>query len=60
VAMLLNFAVGNAAPLGPISEQAKAEVMRLLRMPQIRESLLGNPQALAALKPMMQAAGLAA
>ena len=60
VAMLLNFAAGNGAPLGPISDQAKAEVMRLLRMPQIRESLMGNPQALAALKPMMQAAGLAA
>jgi hypothetical protein len=60
VAMLLNFAAGNGAPLGPVSDQAKAEVMRLLRMPQIRESLMGNPQALAALKPMMQAAGLAA
>ena len=60
VAMLLNFAAGNGAPLGPISDQAKAEVLRLLRMPQIRESLMGNPQALAALKPMMQAAGLAA
>jgi hypothetical protein len=35
-------------------------VMRLLRVPQIRESLMGNPQAMAALKPMMQAAGLAA
>ena len=29
-------------------------------LPQIRDSLMGNPQALAALKPMMQAAGLAA
>ncbi len=60
VAMLLNFAAGNAVPLGPVSEQAKSEVLRLLRMPQIRESLMGNPQAMAALKPMMQAAGLAA
>ncbi len=60
LAMLLNFASGNAAPLGPFSEQAKAEVMRLLRNPQIREGLVSNPQALAALKPMMQAAGLAA
>jgi hypothetical protein len=60
LAMLLNFAAGNNVPLGPVSEQAKAEVMRLLRVPQIRESLMGNPQALAALKPMMQAAGLAA
>lgn len=60
LAMLLNFAAGNGAPLGPVSDQAKAEVMRLLRIPQIRDSLMGNPQALAALKPMMQAAGLAA
>lgn len=60
LAMLLNFAAGNSVPLGPVSDQAKAEVMRLLRVPQIRESLMGNPQAMAALKPMMQAAGLAA
>lgn len=60
LAMLLNFASGNAAPLGLFSEQAKAEAMRLLRLPQIREGLMASPRAMAALKPMMQAAGLAA
>ena len=32
LAMLLNFAAGNGAPLGPVSDQAKAEVMRLPRV----------------------------
>lgn len=58
--LLLGFAAGMAAPLGPVSEQAKAEAMKLLRSPDMRQTLSQNPQALAALKPFMQAASLAA
>lgn len=60
LAILLNFAAGNTVPLGPVSEQAKAEVLRLMKNPDLRNAILGNPQALAMIKPMMQAAGLAA
>lgn len=60
LAIMLSYAAGQAAPIGPISEQAKAEALRMLRDPGFRQNLLGNPQVLAQLKPMMQAAGLAA
>ncbi|MDV6332155.1 hypothetical protein [Asticcacaulis sp. 201] len=60
LSMLLSFASGRSAPLGPLSDQAKAEVMRMLRDPQIRSGLSSQPQILATLRPMMQAAGLAA
>ncbi len=60
ISMLLSFAIGQSAPLGPISDQAKAEVMKLLRLPETRQSLMAQPQNLAILRPMMQAAGLAA
>jgi len=60
LAWLLSFAAGQAAPLGPVADQAKSEVMRILRMPAMQEALNNNPQAVAQLKPMMQAAGLAA
>ncbi|HVZ30652.1 MAG TPA: hypothetical protein VG839_09680 [Asticcacaulis sp.] len=60
LAIMLSYAAGQAAPIGPVSEQAKAEALRMLRNPEFRQNLLGNPQMLAQLKPMMQAAGLAA
>ena len=58
--VLLNLAGGQSAPLGPVSEAAKAEVIKLMRNPDLRQGLMSNPQALAALRPMMKAAGLAA
>ena len=58
--VLLNLAAGQSAPLGPVADGARAEVMKLLRNPELRQGILGNPQALAVLRPMMKAAGLAA
>ncbi|MBW8882517.1 MAG: hypothetical protein JF615_14185, partial [Asticcacaulis sp.] len=58
--LLLGFATGMAAPLGPVSDQAKAEALKFLRAPVMRQALAEDPQALANLKPMIQAAGLAA
>jgi hypothetical protein len=60
LAVMLSYASGQMAPIGPVSEQAKAEALRMLRNPGFRQNLLENPQMLAQLKPMMQAAGLAA
>ena len=58
--VLLNIAVGLAAPLGPVSEAARGEIVKMMRNPELRDGLMSNPQALAALRPMMKAAGLAA
>jgi hypothetical protein len=58
--MLLSFAAGQSAPFGPLSEQAKAEVMKMMRDPALRSGLSAQPQILATLKPMMQAAGVLA
>ena len=60
ITLLLGFATGAAAPLGPVSDQAKAEVVKLLRLPEVRQDLSNNPKLLAALRPMIQAAGIAA
>ena len=58
--VLLNIAAGQSAPTGPVSDAARAEVMKLMRNPELRQGLMGNPQALDLLRPMMKAAGLAA
>ncbi len=58
--LLLGFACGQTAPLGPISEQARAEATKLLRAPDVRQGLMGNPQVMATLGPLIQAAGIAA
>ena len=58
--LLLRLASGEAAPVGPASEKARGEVMRLLRSPDAREAPMGSPEAAGKLRPMLQAVGLAA
>jgi hypothetical protein len=58
--VLLSLAAGQAGPLGAVADQAKAEALKLLRAPEVRQVLATQPQAVAALRPMIQAAGLAA
>lgn len=58
--VLLNMAAGRSAPAGPVADGARVEVMKMLRNPDLRNGLVANPQALAMLRPMMKAAGLAA
>ncbi len=60
ITLLLGYATGASAPLGPVADQAKAEVTKLLRVPEIQQELLGNPQLVAAMRPMLHAAGIAA
>ncbi|QBX36820.1 hypothetical protein E4M02_04760 [Brevundimonas sp. S30B] len=57
---LLRLASGEAAPLGPAADRAKAEALRLFRQPQTRADLTAAPEAIAPLKDLMRAAGLAA
>lgn len=58
--LLLRIAAGDAAPLGPVSERAKAEAMRLIRAPETRSALAAAPEILANIRTLAQTAGMAA
>jgi hypothetical protein len=60
LSVLLRMAAGETAPLGPAANRAKAEAVKLFRAPAVRAALAATPDALAPLKGLMQAAGLAA
>ncbi|MFN7109268.1 MAG: hypothetical protein ACK4MY_13675, partial [Brevundimonas sp.] len=60
LAALLKLAVGEAGPLGPTADRARSEAVKLLRAPDVRTALSAAPESVAALKGLMQAAGLAA
>ena len=57
---LLRLAAGETAPFGPAADRAKAEAIKMFREPEARASLSASPEALAPLKTLMRAAGLAA
>jgi len=57
---LLRLAAGETAPVGPATERAKAEAIKMFRAPEARASFGATPEALAPLKTLMRAAGLAA
>jgi len=57
---LLRLAAGETAPLGPASERAKAEAIKLFRAPETRAALTQAPEQIAPLKGLMRAAGMAA
>ncbi len=58
--VLLKLAAGETGPTGPCADRAKAEVMRLLRAPEVRGALGAAPAEVAPLKALMRQAGLAA
>lgn len=60
LSVLLRMAAGETAPMGPAANRAKAEAVKLFRAPDARAVLATTPEALAPLKGLMQAAGLAA
>ncbi|WP_428152999.1 hypothetical protein [Brevundimonas sp.] len=60
LAALLKLATGEAGPLGPAADRARSEAIKLLRAPDVRTALSAAPESVAALKGLMQAAGLAA
>ena len=57
---LLKLASGQAAPLGPVADRAKAEAVKLMRAPQTREALSHSPDGLERVRSLMLTAGLAA
>jgi hypothetical protein len=60
LALLLRLAAGEAGPTGPVATRAKAEVMKVLKAPEARTELASSPETMLKLKPLIQAAGLAA
>lgn len=60
LSVLLRLAAGEAAPIGPAAERARAEAIKLFRAPESRAILSAAPETLVPLKGLMQAAGLAA
>ena len=60
VTALLKLAAGDAGPSGPSADRARAEAIKLLRAPDVRTALSASPENVAALRGLMQAAGLAA
>lgn len=50
IAALANMATGETAPPGPAADRAKAEAMKLMRLPGAREELAKTPAALEQLK----------
>ncbi|HEY3813348.1 MAG TPA: hypothetical protein VGL66_08985 [Caulobacteraceae bacterium] len=51
---LLRLACGEAAPLGPAADRAKAEVLRMIRTPEVRKELAESPEAAAKVMPLVQ------
>lgn len=58
LSVLLKMAIGESAPLGPISDKAKAEALRLLRSQEGRAVVQGQPEVVRTLIPMMRQLGL--
>ena len=57
---LLRLAAGETGPTGPAADRARAEAIRLFRVPDTRAALGAAPEALGELKVLMKAVGLAA
>jgi hypothetical protein len=54
--VLLRFAAGEACPLGPAADRAKAEVLRLLRSPENREAISRVPDVVDKVRGLLTAA----
>jgi hypothetical protein len=52
---LLKMAIGDTAPPGPASDRARAEVLRLMRLPGALSELAKSPEALTQVRNFMQA-----
>lgn len=58
--LLLRFATGDAAPLGPAADRARLEATKLMRLAETRMALAGEPEALDRVRALAQTAGMAA
>src|SRR5690606_41752528 len=60
LSFLLRTAAAETAPPGPAADRARIEAVKLVRAPDNRAALAAAPEALAPLRGLMKAAGLAA
>ena len=60
IGLLLRLAAGEAAPLGPAADRAKAAALKLLRSDGARAELAAQPGQLGQVRDLLHAAGLAA
>ncbi|HTX49512.1 MAG TPA: hypothetical protein VME40_08995 [Caulobacteraceae bacterium] len=58
--LLLRLAAGEAAPLGPAADRARAAAMKMIRSDQVRAELAQQPEQLAQVRDIIQAVGAAA
>jgi hypothetical protein len=58
--LLLRLACGEAAPLGPAADRARAEALKLLRSDEARDEMSKAPEQAAVMRQLVQQAGLAA
>ena len=60
LSLLLKLACGEAAPLGPAADRARAEALKLVRHDDVRNELMKSPEQVEAVRELIQQAGLAA
>ena len=58
--VLLRLASGEAAPLGPVADRARAEALKLARHDSTRAELINAPERVDAIRDLIQHAALAA
>jgi hypothetical protein len=58
--LLLRMAAGESAPLGLAADRARAEALKLVRLPETRTAIAGAPEQIDAVRNLLQQAGLAA
>lgn len=58
--LLLRMALGESAPVGPATERAKVEAMRLIRLDETRRELARSPERMAQVGQLIRQVGLAA
>ncbi|KAK0332546.1 hypothetical protein LTR94_024436 [Friedmanniomyces endolithicus] len=51
---LLKMANGETSPLGPVSDRARMEAMKMLRSPDVRREVAADPDTAAAIQAMMK------
>ncbi|WP_299175343.1 hypothetical protein [uncultured Brevundimonas sp.] len=57
---LLKMINGETAPFGPVADRSRAEAVKMLRIPEIRQAVNADPEAMTALQGLLQTAGVKA
>ena len=58
--LLLQMAVGEAAPMGPAADRAKSEALRLVRSDDVRADLARTPERMGLVRDLIHKLSLAA